>query len=127
MSQTEKLVCVQLVNQSHMGGPHPNSEWVSYTFRADTGEALTLTQAADGSPEEIEQFMLSYLSGLNAGEYDGLIDMDFFQDYGADDYTFYIEDGRIFVGFNRYEGIPYFAGELPGVELPMGLKAELRG
>ena len=127
MSQTEKLVCVQLVNQSHMGGPHPNSEWVSYTFRADTGEALTLTQAADGSPEEIEQFMLSYLSGLNAGEYDGLIDMDFFQGYGADDYTFYIEDGRIFVGFNRYEGIPYFAGELPGVELPMGLKAELRG
>lgn len=126
LTQTDKLVCVQMGSQYHSGGPHPNSQLEAYTFRADTGEVLSLSDAADGSPEEIRQFMLSYLSELNAGEYDGLIDLNFFQGYGADDYSFCVQDGKLSVFFNRYEGIPYFAGELPAVELPMGLKAELR-
>ena len=70
--------------------------------------------------------MLSYLSGLNEGEYSGLIDLDFFRGYEADDYAFFVENDTLQVCFDRYEGVAYFVGELPSVELPGGLKEELR-
>lgn len=121
--QTSKLVTVGLFNDYHMGGPHPWSTAEYYTFRTDTGELVTLSEILNASPDEIEAFLLSELALQNdaAG---GEIDMNTFRAYGADDYSFALRDGKVYVEFDRYEGVSYAFGYIDSIEMTMGLKPE---
>lgn len=123
--QTDKLVSVCLFNDYHMGGPHPWSTAEYYTFRTDTGEIVALSEILNASPDEIEAFLLSELT-LQNDAVDGEIDMNTFQAYDADDYSFAIRDGRVFVEFDRYEGVSYAFGYIEPIEMTMGLKPEWR-
>ena len=121
--QTSKLVTVGLFNDYHMGGPHPWSTAEYYTFRTDTGELVTLSEILNASPDEIEAFLLSELT-LQNDAVGGEIDMNTFRAYGADDYSFALRDGKVYVEFDRYEGVSYAFGYIDSIEMTMGLKPE---
>lgn len=121
--QTDKLVSVCLFNDYHMGGPHPWSTAEYYTFRTDTGEIVTLSEILNASPEEIQSFLLSALF-VQYDDAGGEIDLNTFRSYEADDYSFAIRDGKVFVEFDRYEGVSYAFGCIEPIEMTMGLKPE---
>lgn len=122
-AQTERLVSVELFQDYHMGGPHPWTGLETYAFRTDTGEALLLSDVADGAPEEIRAAILSAARLQDPDN--NFIDFDSLQGRDIDEFRFYVSDGKLIVTFNEYE-CTQFRAFIEDIELPMGLKAELR-
>jgi len=98
--QTEKLVSVSIDYEWYLGGVVDYGS-DSYTFRADTGARLTLAQLAAEGERELKAMILAAAEEQDGGT--GAIDLDRLERYALDDFEFYVEDGSIFISFDKYE------------------------
>ncbi len=98
--QTDKLVSVSIDYEWYMGGVVDYGS-DSYTFRADTGQRLRLTDLTAEGERELKAMILSAAEEQDGGT--GAVDLDRLERYSLDDFEFYVEDGFVFVSFDKYE------------------------
>jgi len=98
--RTEKLVSVSIDYEWYMGGVVDYGS-DSYTFRADTGAQLRLADLTAEGERELRAMILSAVQEQDGGT--GAIDLDRLEQYGLDDFEFYVEDGSVFISFDKYE------------------------
>lgn len=102
--QTEQLVSVTISTSSFAGGA---TEYTitGYTFDAQTGELLELTDLVGGTKEKVRNRIIDLYDaqGINAAQgYD-------FSYFTYNDFTFYVEENQIFVrpiGDGMYSWLP---------------------
>lgn len=114
MTQTDKLVSISIQSFWYMGGV--NDTWSeSYTFDTETGELLNLTDVAVGTEEEIDAVIRAT---LRTAEEEMGIEADLVSDYLPNDFEFYVNEGKVYLCFDRYEAAIGAAGSFT-VELPV--------
>ena len=117
-TQTEQLVSVSIAYEWYAGGVVDYGS-DSYTFRADTGALLKLTDVVDGSEEDLRAMIEAALQVQDEGA--GIVNTDLAQTRPLDEFEFYVEDGRVVLPFDKYEAAFGAYGGF-AVELPADLK-----
>lgn len=117
-TQTEQLVSVSIAYEWYAGGVVDYGS-DSYTFRADTGALLKLTDVVDGSEEDLRAMIEAALQAQDEGA--GIVNTELAQTRPLDEFEFYVEDGRVVLPFDKYEAAFGAYGGF-AVELPADLK-----
>jgi len=98
--ETERLLSVSIGYDWYLGGV-TDSGSDSYTFRLDTGAPLRLTQLVSERERELKDMILAAAEEQDAGT--GEIDLERLEEYALDDFEFYVEDGEVYLAFDKYE------------------------
>ena len=117
-TRTEQLVSVTITYDWYAGGVADYGS-DSYTFRTDTGELLALTDVAEGSEEELRAMIEAALKEQDGGA--GVVEIGQARTRALDEFEFYVQDGRVFLPFDKYEAAFGAYGGFV-VELPAALK-----
>lgn len=120
LTHTEELLCVSITYEWFMGGVYDYGG-DSYTFRTDTGELLKLTDLVEGTEDGLRELILEAVRESEREE--GAIYFEKLEEYGLDQFEFYLYEGRIIISFDKYEA-SYGAYGGFSVELPVELKAQ---
>lgn len=119
-TRTGKLVSVSIGYEWFMGGVADYGS-DSYTFRAGTGQRLRLADLAAEGERELKAMILSAARELDGGT--GAIDLDRLERYDLDDFEFYVEDGSVFISFDKYEAADGAYGGFT-LKIPAGIREE---
>ena len=119
---TEQVFSVSLNSSMYFGGVS-SGESECYTFDPHTGEQLTLAELVSvGSVEELKELIVQALveqySGLESRS--DILDNVYNLDYTMDDFNFYVQDGLVWIDFDKYEIAEGAAGAF-SVSLPLAL------
>ncbi len=98
--KTERLLSVSIGYDWYLGGV-TDSGSDSYTFRLDTGAPLRLTQLVSERERELKEMILAAAEEQDAGT--GEIDLERLEEYALDEFEFYVEDGEVYLPFDKYE------------------------
>ncbi len=98
--ETENLLSVSIGYEWYLGGV-TDSGSDSYTFRLDTGAPLRLTQLVSERERELKAMILTAAEEQDAGT--GEIDLERLGEYALDSFEFYVEDGEVYLAFDKYE------------------------
>lgn len=114
------LVSVSIYYSWYMGGVMDYGS-DCYTFRTSTGELLALTDVTSASEQELREAVRDALEKQDEGmgDIDGSV-----AERELDSYDFYIQDGRIYLSFDKYEASygAYGAFDVE-LEVPLSLRA----
>lgn len=110
-SQTEQLVSVTITSSSFSGGAHPELTMVGYTFDAQTGELLEMTDLVGCT----EQDILNRISARYSAE--GFADPYF--TYYYNEFTCYVEDDQVWITSKEQRGN---ASYRPPIAWPDGIR-----
>lgn len=119
---TEQVFSVSLNSSMYFGGV-ASGESECYTFDPQTGEQLSLAELVSvGSVEELKELIVQALveqyPGMDArGD---ILDNVYNLDYTLDDFNFYVQDGQVWIDFDKYEIAEGAAGAF-SVSLPLTL------
>ena len=102
-----------------MGGTTSYGE-SNYVFDPETGEQLKITDLIEGTKEEIHEMVQEALRA-QLGDDMGMIWSDGLRNYDTDQFDFYVLDGHVHVGFDKYEIAAGAAGDFD-VKLEAPLK-----
>lgn len=117
-TETPELVSVRLYYDWYMGGTTSYGE-TCYVFDPETGEQLVITDVIDGTEEEIRGLVQEALRAEYG--FGDALSADAIKDYEANRFDFYVLDGHVHVGFDKYEIAAGAAGSFD-VELEVPLK-----
>ncbi|MEK0317756.1 PdaC/SigV domain-containing protein [Cohnella sp. 56] len=99
----------------YTGGAHGGIERVPYTFDLDTGNILTLKQAALGNDKYVSIINEAILKQIKQQKLELLVPFKSIEP----DRPFYLKHGAIAIYFSQYEYTPYAAG-MPEFSIPFG-------
>ncbi len=118
-AETAQIVSVHMGYFWFAGGT-TNYGDKNFVFDPETGEQLKITDLIDGSEEEIRKLVQDALRA-DLGDNESMIWSGSIEDYSADQFDFYVSNGRVRVGFDKYEIAAGAAGSFD-VELAAALK-----
>ena len=118
-AETPEMVSVQMPYFWFMGGTTSYGE-SNYVFDPETGEQLKITDLIEGTKEEIHEMVQEALRA-QLGDDMGMIWSDGLRNYDTDQFDFYVLDGHVHVGFDKYEIAAGAAGDFD-VKLEAPLK-----
>ncbi len=98
--RTGKLLSVSIGYEWFLGGVTDYGS-DSYTFRLDTGERLTLARLVTERERELKQMIRAAAEEQDAGT--GSLDLERLEGYDLDDFEFFVENGEVFLAFDKYE------------------------
>ncbi|MEY8336488.1 hypothetical protein AALB16_00440 [Lachnospiraceae bacterium 62-35] len=97
---TDKLVSVSISYNWYMGGVADYGS-DSYTFDVNTGKLLCISELSNKTEEELKGMIISAMTEIDQST--GAIEMDRVRQYSLDDFEFYVQDGQIWINFDKYE------------------------
>ena len=117
MTKNDKLISVTTSYDWYMGGvaDYGSDSW---TFDAETGKLLKLSDIAETNAEELISVIFIMLENeLPNG------DTSLVQGYGADDFEFSVENGEIYINLDKYEASDGASGAFH-ILIPVEIKTE---
>lgn len=117
-SENPKVISVSINYEWYLGGVMDSGS-DSYTFSAETGEIVKLADIVDASEDEIKAALMKEVTKLDDGQ--GVIMLDEIDLRALDTFEFFVDKGKPFIHFDRYENAIGAYGEYE-VELPFEVK-----